>query len=86
MEVETDQVASTSSNKSQEQFLILAKSAHGAALRKLIEQELEAPDIYVFGELLELTCVQEVYFQKKNTFLSRSPVLSLRIWCTCVKL
>nr|CAB3232931.1 COP9 signalosome complex subunit 7a-like [Phallusia mammillata] len=60
VEVETNPVASTSASRSQEQFLILAKTAHGAALRKLIEQELESPDIYVFGELLELTCVQEL--------------------------
>jgi len=53
----------TNSNKPLEQFLLLAKTARGAALRTLVEQVLEAPDIYVFGDLLELACVQEVCFQ-----------------------
>lgn len=43
-----------------EQFLLLAKSARGAAIVKLIKQVLEAPGIYVFGELLQMPNVQEV--------------------------
>lgn len=46
--------------QNQEQFLLLAKSARGAALASLIHQVLEAPGIYVFGELLEMPNVREV--------------------------
>ncbi|MGH0175055.1 UNVERIFIED_CONTAM: hypothetical protein FKN15_069538 [Acipenser sinensis] len=42
-----------------EQFILLAKRAKGAALTALITQVLEAPGVYVFGELLELPCIQE---------------------------
>ena len=43
-----------------EQFILLAKSARGAAIIKLINQVLETPGIYVFGELLQMPNVQEV--------------------------
>ncbi|XP_067402016.1 COP9 signalosome complex subunit 7a [Emydura macquarii macquarii] len=46
--------------QSQEQFLLLARSARGAALASLIHQVLEAPGIYVFGELLDLPNVREL--------------------------
>ncbi|XP_074857623.1 COP9 signalosome complex subunit 7a [Carettochelys insculpta] len=46
--------------QSQEQFLLLARSARGAALVSLIHQVLEAPGIYVFGELLDLPNVREL--------------------------
>ncbi|XP_062438265.1 COP9 signalosome complex subunit 7b isoform X2 [Rhea pennata] len=42
-----------------EQFILLAKGTSGSALTALINQVLEAPGVYVFGELLELTNVQE---------------------------
>ncbi|XP_015680877.1 COP9 signalosome complex subunit 7b isoform X2 [Protobothrops mucrosquamatus] len=42
-----------------EQFVLLAKGTSGAALIALINQVLEAPGVYVFGELLELTNVRE---------------------------
>uniref|UniRef100_H2YE37 PCI domain-containing protein n=1 Tax=Ciona savignyi TaxID=51511 RepID=H2YE37_CIOSA len=42
------------------QFLLLAKSTRGAALKKLIEQVLEVGGVYVFGELLELECIQQL--------------------------
>lgn len=48
------------SGQNQEQFLLLARSARGAALANLIHQVLEAPGIYVFGELLDMPNVQEV--------------------------
>ncbi|MBN3274220.1 CSN7B protein, partial [Polyodon spathula] len=52
-----------------EQFILLAKSAKGTALTALITQVLEAPSVYVFGELLELPCIQEArYFQLLNLF------------------
>lgn len=52
-----------------EQFILLAKGTSGSALTALINQVLEAPGVYVFGELLELTNVQEV----RDEFLSWCP-------------
>lgn len=46
--------------QNQEQFLLLAKSAKGAALATLIHQVLEAPGVYVFGELLDMPNVRQV--------------------------
>ena len=43
-----------------EQFLLLAKTAKGPAAVELIKQALEAPGVYVFGELLETDCVKEL--------------------------
>lgn len=43
-----------------EQFILLARGTSGSALTTLISQVLEAPGVYVFGELLELANVQEV--------------------------
>ena len=39
-----------------EQFLLLSKTARGPAAVQLIKQALEAPGVYVFGELLESEC------------------------------
>nr|XP_033781553.1 COP9 signalosome complex subunit 7a [Geotrypetes seraphini] len=47
-------------NQNQEQFLLLAKAAKGAALATLISQVLEAPGVYVFGELLDMPSVKEL--------------------------
>ena len=43
-----------------EQFMLLAKTAKGAAAVELIKQALEAPGVYVFGELLDMPNIQEV--------------------------
>lgn len=43
-----------------EQFILLAKGTKGSALPALINQVLEAPGVYVFGDLLDLPTVQEV--------------------------
>ena len=43
-----------------EQFVLLAKGAKGAAAVELIKQALEAPGVYVFGELLDTPNIQEV--------------------------
>lgn len=65
-----------------EQFILLAKGTSGSALTTLISQVLEAPGVYVFGELLELANVQEVRIVFRHCFcllyaiffsLSRSP-------------
>ncbi|XP_002155181.1 COP9 signalosome complex subunit 7b [Hydra vulgaris] len=41
-------------------FLLLAKSSHGAALSRLIQQVTELPGIYKFGELLQMPNVVEL--------------------------
>ena len=43
-----------------EQFVLLAKTTKGAACSELIKQVLEAPGVYVFGELLDMPNIQEV--------------------------
>ena len=43
-----------------EQFVLLAKTAKGAAAVELVRQALEAPHVYVFGELLDMPNMQEV--------------------------
>ncbi|XP_060579892.1 COP9 signalosome complex subunit 7b-like [Ruditapes philippinarum] len=43
-----------------EQFVLLAKSAKGAAAASLVTQALEASGVYVFGELLEMPNIQEL--------------------------
>ncbi|KAG5891354.1 hypothetical protein JTB14_034420 [Gonioctena quinquepunctata] len=43
-----------------EQFVILAKSAKGAACTELVKQALEAPGVYVFGELLDMPNIVEM--------------------------
>lgn len=50
----------TASNNPLEQFVLLAKSAKGAACLELIKQVLEAPGVHVFGELLDMPNVIEV--------------------------
>lgn len=51
---------STTSSNALEQFVILAKSTKGAACTELVKQALEAPGVYVFGELLDSPNIQEV--------------------------
>lgn len=51
-----------------EQFILLAKGTSGSALTTLISQVLEAPGVYVFGELLELANVQEVTIVFRQSF------------------
>ena len=43
-----------------EQFVLLAKTARGAAAVELIRKALEAPNMYVFGELLDMPHIQEL--------------------------
>lgn len=41
-------------------FVLLAKNAKGKAAAALIQQVLSAPNVYVFGELLEMQNMQQV--------------------------
>lgn len=43
-----------------EQYVLLAKGTKGAAAVGLVKQVLEAPGVYVFGELLEMPNIQEL--------------------------
>jgi len=43
-----------------EKFCVLAKSSTGAALLDVIRQALEAPNVFVFGELLAEPSVLQV--------------------------
>jgi len=43
-----------------EQFILLSKTAKGAAASELIRQSLEAPGVYVFGELLDMPNIREL--------------------------
>ncbi|XP_055599813.1 COP9 signalosome complex subunit 7b isoform X2 [Uranotaenia lowii] len=43
-----------------EQYVLLSKTARGAACLELIKQVLEAPGVYVFGELLVLPRIAEL--------------------------
>ncbi|KAJ8918492.1 hypothetical protein NQ315_008189 [Exocentrus adspersus] len=56
MVVDKNQLAGTAL----EQFVILAKTVKGAARTELIKQVLEAPGVYVFGELLDMANISEL--------------------------
>ena len=43
-----------------EEYVLLAKSARGTGVVALIQKALEAPGVYVFGELMEMPSVKEV--------------------------
>ncbi|XP_055624133.1 COP9 signalosome complex subunit 7 isoform X2 [Toxorhynchites rutilus septentrionalis] len=58
-----------------EQYVLLSKSAKGAACLELIKQVLEASGVYVFGELLEMPNIAELqggpnvnYYNTLNLF------------------
>jgi COP9 signalosome complex subunit 7 len=56
----TTEKGSSAGNNPLEQFVLLAKSAKGAAAVELVKQVLEAPGVHVFGELLDMPNVVEV--------------------------
>lgn len=43
-----------------EPFLLMSKSAKGAAAAKLIQDATSAPGVFVFAELLDMPSIQEV--------------------------
>jgi len=57
---ETSTTVAVGSGNPLEQFVLLAKNARGAAAVELVKQALEAPGIYVFGELLDMASIQEL--------------------------
>ena len=52
-----------------EQFVLLAKSARGAAAAELVRQALDAPGVYVFAELLDMPHIKEVSLSFTPTLL-----------------
>ncbi|GAB6022916.1 hypothetical protein CHUAL_007009 [Chamberlinius hualienensis] len=52
-----------------EQYVLLAKGAKGAAVVELIKQVLEAPGVYVFGELLDMPSIQELAGGQYDNYL-----------------
>lgn len=63
--------AEKSANNPLEQFVLLAKTAKGAAAMELIRQAVETPGVHVFGELLDMPNIKELengpYVQYWNT-------------------
>jgi len=63
----TEKVSSTNPL---EQFVLLAKSAKGAAAVELVKQALEAPGVYVFGELLDMPNIIELQFDQFQPYFN----------------
>lgn len=51
-----------------EQYVLLAKSARGAGLVALINQTLEAPGVYVFGELIGMPSVKALENSENSSY------------------
>lgn len=49
-------------NNPLEAFLLLGKSVRGNAAAQLVQQVTEAAGVFVFGELLQLDGIKEVFF------------------------
>ena len=56
-----------------EQFVLLAKNARGAAAVELIKQALEAPAVFVFGELLDMPNIQVIFSIQDKFINNESP-------------
>lgn len=63
-----------------EPYLLMSKSAKGAAAAKLIQDATSAPGVFVFAELLDLPNIQEVcdFLLKKYT---RHILAQLDLYC-----
>lgn len=62
-------------NNPLEAFLLLGKNVRGIAATQLVQQVTEAPNIFVFGELLQLDGVKEVYLISSSHFLLSTTIL-----------
>ena len=58
-----------------EPFLLISKSAKGAAAAKLIQDATSSPGVFVFAELLELTNIQEARLIAASPFFSSTYIL-----------
>ncbi|KAF8845540.1 hypothetical protein BDN67DRAFT_1065379 [Paxillus ammoniavirescens] len=64
-----------------EPFLLISKSAKGAAAAKLIQDATSAPGVFVFAELLELPNIQELANNEQHApFLSLLQIFSYRTY------
>ena len=61
----------TSPSQPLEQFVLLAKSARGAAAAELVRQALDAPGVYVFAELLDMPHIKEVSTSKTSSMMTK---------------
>ena len=52
--------AEKTGNNLLEQFILLAKTAKGAAALELVKQAIETPGVHVFGELLDMPNIKEL--------------------------
>ncbi|CUA71398.1 COP9 signalosome complex subunit 7b [Rhizoctonia solani] len=70
-----------------EPFLLMAKSAKGAAATKLITDATSAPGAYVFAELLEMPNIQELAANEQHAqWLELLKIFSYRTWADYKKL
>ncbi|KAJ1527723.1 hypothetical protein ONE63_007682 [Megalurothrips usitatus] len=60
MQIDKEKERSVGGSNPLEQFVILAKSARGAAAVELVKQVLEAPGVHVFAELLDTDSIKEL--------------------------
>ncbi|KAK3907857.1 COP9 signalosome complex subunit 7b [Frankliniella fusca] len=60
MQMDKEKERCPGSSNPLEQFVVLAKSARGAAAVELVKQVLEAPGVHVFGELLDTDSIKEL--------------------------
>lgn len=58
-----------------EPFLLISKSAKGAAAAKLIQDATSAPGVFVFAELLELPSIQEARPIAASPFFSSTYIV-----------
>ncbi|KAL5640584.1 hypothetical protein ACGC1H_001157 [Rhizoctonia solani] len=73
--------AGNHSFKSLEPYLLMAKSAKGAAATKLIADATSAPGAYVFAELLEMPNIQELAANEQHAqWLELLKLFSYRTW------
>jgi len=54
-------------NNPLEAFLLLGKNVRGIAATQLVQQVTEAPNIFVFGELLQLDGIKDLEFNEDHT-------------------
>ncbi|XP_015764686.1 PREDICTED: COP9 signalosome complex subunit 7b-like [Acropora digitifera] len=60
-----------------EEYVLLAKSARGAGVVALIQKALEAPGVYVFGELMEMPSVKELEKSENSGFWNLLNIFAL---------
>jgi len=63
-----------------EPFLLMSKSAKGAAAAKLVQDATSAPGVFVFAELLELPNIQELSSTQHEPFFSLLQLFAYRTY------